>query len=135
MKQAAYSEQDVKAMTDAFTAANPNVTVVPEFVAYDALHDKIVTDQVGGSGQYDIVLMDAIWPAEFAKAGIVTDITVEDPGRVQEGRLRIRLDGRQLPGQDLRRALDQRLEVLPLQQEDARRRRHHRRRPRPGTTS
>jgi len=85
MKQAAYSEQDVKAMTDAFTAANPNVTVVPEYVAYDALHDKIVTDQVGGSGQYDIVLMDAIWPAEFAQAGIVTDITSKIPAEFKKG--------------------------------------------------
>jgi multiple sugar transport system substrate-binding protein len=85
MKQAAYSEQDVKAMTDAFTAANPNVTVIPEYVAYDALHDKIVTDQVGGSGQYDIVLMDAIWPAEFAKAGIVTDITSKIPAEFKKG--------------------------------------------------
>ena len=49
MKQAAYSEQDVKAMTDAFSAVNPNVTVIPEYVAYDALHDKIVTDQVAGA--------------------------------------------------------------------------------------
>jgi multiple sugar transport system substrate-binding protein len=79
MKQAAYSEADVKAMTDAFTAANPNITVVPEFVAYDALHDKIVTDQVGGAGQYDLVLMDAIWPAEFVKANLVRDITDKIP--------------------------------------------------------
>ena len=85
MKQAAYSDVDVKTMTDAFTAANPNVTVVPEFVAYDALHDKIVTDQVGGSGQYDLVLMDAIWPAEFAQAGIVTDITSKVPTEFKSG--------------------------------------------------
>lgn len=50
MKQAAYSEADVKAMTDAFTAANPGITVSTDFVGYEALHDKIVTDQVGGSG-------------------------------------------------------------------------------------
>jgi multiple sugar transport system substrate-binding protein len=85
MKQAAYSDADVKTMTDAFTKDNPNVTVVPEFVAYDALHDKIVTDQVGGSGQYDIVLMDAIWPAEFASAGILTDITAKIPAEFKSG--------------------------------------------------
>ena len=85
MKQAAYSDADVKAMTDAFTAANPNITVVPEYVGYDALHDKIVTDQVGGSGLYDIVLMDAIWPAEFVKAGIVTDITDKIPADFKSG--------------------------------------------------
>jgi multiple sugar transport system substrate-binding protein len=85
MKQAAYSDQDVKTMTDAFTKDNPNVTVVPEFVAYDALHDKIVTDQVGGSGQYDLILMDAIWPAEFAEAGILTDVTAKIPAEFKNG--------------------------------------------------
>lgn len=85
MKQAAYSDQDVQNMTKAFTDANPNVTVVPEFVSYDSLHDKIVTDQVGGSGQYDVVLMDAIWPAEFAKANIVRDITDKIPASFKSG--------------------------------------------------
>jgi multiple sugar transport system substrate-binding protein len=79
MKQAAYSEDNVKDMTAAFTAANPNVTVNLEFVAYDALHDKIVTDQAGGAGTYDTVLLDAIWPAEFAKAKLVRDITDKIP--------------------------------------------------------
>ena len=85
MKQAAYSVEDVQNMTKAFTDAHPNVTVVPEFVAYDALHDKIVTDQVGGSGQYDLVLMDAIWPAEFVKANIATDITSKIPADFKSG--------------------------------------------------
>ncbi len=79
MKQAAYSEQNVQDMTAAFTAANPNITVNLEFVAYDALHDKIVTDQAGGAGTYDTVLLDAIWPAEFAKAKLVRDITDKIP--------------------------------------------------------
>lgn len=85
MSQAAYSEDDVRAMTDAFTAANPTVTVNLEFVAYDALRDKIVTDQAGGSGTYDTVLMDAIWPAEFAKAEIVRDITDKIPADYKSG--------------------------------------------------
>ncbi len=85
MKQAAYSDADVKAMTDAFTAANPNITVVPEYVAYEALHDKIVTAQVGGAGFYDIVLMDTPWPAEFVKAGLVTDITAKIPADFKTG--------------------------------------------------
>lgn len=85
MKQAAYSDADVKAMTDAFTAANPNITVVPEYVAYEALHDKIVTAQVGGSGTYDVVLMDTPWPAEFVKAGLVTDLTDKIPAEYKTG--------------------------------------------------
>ncbi|HUX21660.1 MAG TPA: hypothetical protein VMW69_10515, partial [Spirochaetia bacterium] len=43
MKQASYSEQDVQNMTSDFEKANPNVTVTPEFVPYEALHDKIIT--------------------------------------------------------------------------------------------
>ena len=85
MKQAAYSDDDVKAMIKAFTDANPNITVNAEFVAYEALHDKIVTAQVTGSGQYDTVLMDTPWPAEFADAQIVTDITDKIPADFKSG--------------------------------------------------
>jgi multiple sugar transport system substrate-binding protein len=85
MKQAAYSEADVKAMTDSFTAANPNVKVVTDFVGYDALHDKIITDQAGGTGTYDLFLMDTPWPAEFVKANIVTDITDKIPADFKSG--------------------------------------------------
>ena len=79
MKQASYSEDNVTEMTKLFEAANPNIKVNLEFVAYDALHDKIVTDQAGGAGTYDTVLLDAIWPAEFAKAKLVRDITDKIP--------------------------------------------------------
>jgi multiple sugar transport system substrate-binding protein len=85
MKQAAYSDEEVKAMSDAFTAANPKITIELEFVSYEALHDKIVTDQVGGSGTYDTVLVDAIWPAEFAEAGLVRDITDKIPAEYTAG--------------------------------------------------
>ena len=40
MAQAAYSEADVRAMTDAFTKANPDIKVNLEFVPYEGLHDK-----------------------------------------------------------------------------------------------
>ena len=85
MKQAAYSDEEVKAMADAFTAANPNIKVNLEFVQYEALHDKIVTAQVTGDGQYDTVLMDTPWPAEFADAQIVTDITDKVPAEFKSG--------------------------------------------------
>ena len=42
MKQAAYSEDDVRAMTADFEKANPAIKVNLEFVPYEALHDKIV---------------------------------------------------------------------------------------------
>jgi multiple sugar transport system substrate-binding protein len=72
MSQAAYSEADVRAMTEAFTAANPEVTVNLEFVPYEGLRDKTLLAQGSGSG-YDVVLFDVIWPAEYATNGILLD--------------------------------------------------------------
>ena len=74
MAQAAYSEDDVRAMTEAFTTANPGITVNLEFVPYEGLHDKTVLAQ-GSGGGYDVVLFDVIWPAEFATNGILVDVT------------------------------------------------------------
>ncbi len=84
MKQAAYTDTDVKNLDDAFTKAHPGITISPEFVAYDALHDKIVTAQTGG-GIYDVILMDTPWPAELVKANIVTDITSKIPADFTSG--------------------------------------------------
>ena len=67
--------------------------------------------------------MDAIWPAEFAKAGIVTDITLEDPARVQEAASRSAwISLRTLEGKTYGVPWIKRHQVLPVQQEDARRR-------------
>jgi multiple sugar transport system substrate-binding protein len=74
MAQAAYSEADVRAMTDAFTKANPDVTVNLEFVPYEGLHDKTVLAQ-GSGGGYDVVLFDVIWPAEYATNKVLVDVT------------------------------------------------------------
>jgi multiple sugar transport system substrate-binding protein len=73
MKQAAYSEDDVRNMTKDFEAANPGIKVNLEFVPYEGLHDKIVAGS--GAQGYDVVLFDVIWPAEFAKHGIIQDVT------------------------------------------------------------
>lgn len=77
MKQAGYSEDDVRKMTAEFTKANPKITVEPTFVAYEALHDKIVS--AAPAGTYDVVLIDVIWPAEFGSKHIVTDVTDQFP--------------------------------------------------------
>ncbi|MEA4944307.1 MAG: extracellular solute-binding protein [Propionicimonas sp.] len=77
MKQAGYSEEQINEMLDAFTKANPTIKVNPTYVAYEALHDKIVTSAPAGT--YDVVLIDVIWPAEFAKNGIVLDVTDKYP--------------------------------------------------------
>lgn len=79
MSQAAYSEADVRAMTAAFEAANPDTKVALEFVPYDALHDKIIASSGAGSDGYDVVLFDVIWPAEFAKRGFLQDVTDRIP--------------------------------------------------------
>jgi len=73
MAQAAYSEADVRAMTDAFTKANPDIKVNLEFVPYEGLHDKTVLAQ--GSGGYDVVLFDVIWPAEYATNKVLVDVS------------------------------------------------------------
>ena len=72
-------------MDDAFTKQYPNITINPELVAYDSLHDKIVTAQVGGNGKYDVVLMDTPWPAELVTANIVSDITSKIPADFRSG--------------------------------------------------
>jgi multiple sugar transport system substrate-binding protein len=79
MKQTAYSEDDVRNMTADFEKANPGIKVNLEFVAYEALHDKIVAAQGAGASGYDSVLIDVIWPAEFAKNGFVQDVTARIP--------------------------------------------------------
>ena len=72
MKQAGYSEDDVLAMTQAFTEST-GIQVNPTFVAYEELAPKILTS--AASGGYDVILGDCIWPAQFARAGLVLDVT------------------------------------------------------------
>jgi multiple sugar transport system substrate-binding protein len=77
MKQAAYSDTDVKSMTEQFQKQNPGIKVNLTFVAYEALHDKIVA--AAPAGTYDTVLVDVIWPAEFASKKMIVDITDRFP--------------------------------------------------------
>ncbi|MCR5482009.1 MAG: extracellular solute-binding protein [Clostridia bacterium] len=72
MKQAGYSEEDVTAMTEAFTEET-GIKVNLNFVAYEELEAKILTS--AETGGYDVILGDCIWPAQFAKAGLVLDVT------------------------------------------------------------
>ena len=90
MKQAAYSDADVKNMTEQFQNQNPSIKVNLTFVAYEALHDKIVA--AAPAGTYDTVLVDVIWPAEFASTKMIVDITDRFPeserSRIFEGALK-----------------------------------------------
>jgi multiple sugar transport system substrate-binding protein len=85
MKQAGYSEDDIRAMTADFHAKYPAISVEPTFVAYEALHDKIVA--AAPAGTFDVVLIDVIWPAEFGSRRIVTDVTSQFPQSWKTGML------------------------------------------------
>src|SRR5262245_31530814 len=74
MAQAAYSEQNVRDMTDDFMKANPDIKVNLEFVPYEGLRDKTLLSQ-GAGGGYDVVLFDVIWPAEYATNKVLVDVT------------------------------------------------------------
>lgn len=73
MKQAGYSEDDVKSITKEFEEKNPGIKVKPTFVPYESLEQKIQTS--AKTGGYDVVIIDAPWTAKFAKAGFVKDVT------------------------------------------------------------
>lgn len=84
MAQAAYSEDDIRAMTAEFEAANPDVKVDLEFVPYEGLHDKTVLSQ-GAGGGYDVVLFDVIWPAEYATNNVLVDETAKITDEMKAG--------------------------------------------------
>lgn len=84
MAQAAYSEDNVRAMTADFEKANPGVKINLEFVPYEGLHDKTTLAQGAGSG-YDVVLFDVIWPAEFAENKVLLDVTDRVTPEMKDG--------------------------------------------------
>ncbi|MCV9907672.1 extracellular solute-binding protein [Brucella sp. HL-2] len=84
MAQAAYSESDVRAMTEAFSKANPDIKVNLEFVPYEGLHDKTVLAQ-GAGGGYDVVLFDVIWPAEYAENNVLVDVSSRITDNMKKG--------------------------------------------------
>ncbi|MGL6018275.1 MAG: extracellular solute-binding protein [Gibbsiella quercinecans] len=79
MTQAAYSENDIRAMTHDFEQQHPDIHVNLEFVPYEALHDKIVAAHGASSNGYDVVLFDAIWPAEFTRFDLLQDVSTRIP--------------------------------------------------------
>ncbi|GAB3124029.1 extracellular solute-binding protein [Leifsonia psychrotolerans] len=82
MKQAGLTEDDFASIIDQFEKENSGITVKPTFVSYESLHDKIVT--AAPSGTYDAVMIDVIWPAEFASKGIIADVTDKFPKEWEE---------------------------------------------------
>ncbi len=83
MKQAGYQQSDIEAITAEFEAANPDINVELEFVEYEALHDKLVASATSGANSYDVGLVDAIWPAEFAAAEFLLSVDERIPAEVR----------------------------------------------------
>ena len=75
MQQAGPTPDEMNAIVAKFNGANPNIKVEIESVSYDALHDKIATAMATTPPAYDVVLVDDIWYAEFAKSGYLWDVT------------------------------------------------------------
>jgi len=75
MEQAGPTVDEMNAIVEEFNKASPDVNVEIEYVAYDALHDKVTTAMASNPPAYDVFLADDIWYAEFAKAGYVADVT------------------------------------------------------------
>jgi multiple sugar transport system substrate-binding protein len=75
MQQAGATPEEMNEIVAKFNKANPNTKVEIEYVSYDALHDKIVTAMATNPPSYDVILVDDIWYAEFAKNGYLWDVT------------------------------------------------------------
>jgi multiple sugar transport system substrate-binding protein len=79
MAQAGMTPDEMNAVIAEFQEIEPDVEIVPEYVAYDALHDKIATGMASGSAPFDIMLVDDIWFPEFADAGWLLDVSADIP--------------------------------------------------------
>ena len=75
MQQAGPTPDENNAIAAEFNKLNPGIAVVIDYVAYDALHDKIVTSMSANPPSYDAFLMDDGWYGEFQKAGYLLDVT------------------------------------------------------------
>ncbi len=75
MQQAGPTPDEMNAIAAEFGKTAGGAKVEIEYVAYDALHDKIVTALAAKPPAYDVILVDDIWYAEFAKAGYLVDVT------------------------------------------------------------
>src|SRR5512146_2261342 len=75
MDQAGLKPAEIDQIARDFEAKNPDIKVSMEYVAYDNVHDKIVTGMAAKPPAYDAAMLDVIWPDEFIKAGYLADVT------------------------------------------------------------
>lgn len=79
MQQAGMTPEEMNAVVREFETQHPNVRIEATYVAYDALHDKLVTSISPARPAYDIILVDDIWFPKFAEAGWLLDVTDRIP--------------------------------------------------------
>lgn len=84
MEQAGPTVDEMNAIVAEFNEANPQIQVEIEYVAYDALHDKITTAMASTPPAYDVYLVDDIWYAEFADKGYILDVTDRIPAETKD---------------------------------------------------
>ncbi len=82
MAQAGYQPERFQEMTREFTRSS-GIKVVLNIVRYDEEYQKIVTSATSPVATYDVVLVDLIWVAEFARKKYVTPL---DRGLAQKAR-------------------------------------------------
>lgn len=75
MEQAGPTVEEMNTIVEEFNKNNPDTTVIIDYVAYDALHDKVTTAMASTPPAYDVFLVDDIWYAEFADKGYIQDVT------------------------------------------------------------
>ena len=64
----------VKALTDDFMAANPDIHVSFDAMPFDAMRDKILTSSLAPSATYDVIIVDNPWMEEFSNAGYLAPL-------------------------------------------------------------
>lgn len=69
MNQAGYTTQVLHQMGNQFEKKYPNVKIHFTFLPYAQMHSAILTSASAPTAQYDVVLSDLIWTAEFASKG------------------------------------------------------------------
>jgi multiple sugar transport system substrate-binding protein len=75
MDQAGLKPAEIDQIARDFEAKNPDIKVTMEYVAYDNVHDKIVTGMAAKPPAYDAAMLDVIWPDEFIKSGYLLDVS------------------------------------------------------------
>ena len=75
MDQAGLKPAEIDQIVSDFEAQNPDIKINMEYVAYDSVHDKIVTGMAAKPPAYDAAMIDVIWPDEFIKDGYLLDVT------------------------------------------------------------